>query len=193
MRDPERIRAASPDCVAALLGPGLPGGLVGKLAGTARFAPRLYAAAASRLGDLPQLDPRQSAALALDADGLRVIALRAGAVWHAAAIARIVDGVARRRVMASLGPASYALALKGRDLAPSGGATELPKGDLADAAVADGGCCWAAWSASQPAPVASRLSLLDRDVPSPLDHDVPSRAAHRNFGPAIIAWLLDRA
>jgi len=192
MNDPERIRGASANRVAALLGPGLPSGLVDRLAGMARFTSRLHAAAASRLGDLPQLDLRQSAALALDADGLRGIALRAGAVWHAEALARIVDGAARRRVMASLGPAAYTLALKGRDLAPSGRATELPKGDLAVAAMVDGGCCWAAWSASQPAPVASRLSLLNRDVPSLLDRDVPSQAAHRNFGPAIIAWLLDR-
>jgi hypothetical protein len=185
MNDVERIRAAPTDRVAALLGHGFPGRLVEKLAEMPRFAPRLQAAVASRLGDLPPIDARQIVALALDEDGLRRITLRAGAVWHAAALARLVDGAARRGAIASLGPDAYALALESRALGSSGGSADLPQGDLAGAAAVDGECCWAAWCAMQPAPLKSRLSLLARDV-SPL-------AAHMAFGPAIIGWLLDRA
>ena len=185
MNDVERIRSASSDHVAALLGPGLPSGAVDKLAGMARLAPRLYAAAASRLGELPLLEPRQSTALALDAEGLREITLRAGAVWYAGALARVIDGAMRRGIIGSLGSTAYALALEGYSLSPSDGTTDLPQGDLVEAAIVDGECCWAAWRAVQPTPVATRLSLLGCAV--------TPQERHRNFGPAIVSWLLDRA
>lgn len=184
MNDHDRVRAASADRVAALIGLHFPGPLAERLADTPRFASRFYAAAANRLEDLPTLDARQSVALALDVGGLQAAAIKAGAVWHAAAIARIVDGAARRSVVEAIGPDLYRLALEGYGLAPHGGSTDLLEVDLVEAARREGEGCWAAWRSAQPTPVATRLSLLDSDV-SP-------QATHRDYGPAIVAWLLDR-
>jgi hypothetical protein len=52
MNDAERIRVALANDVAALLGGGLQGELVDKLAASPRFAARLHAAAQRQLGEL---------------------------------------------------------------------------------------------------------------------------------------------
>ena len=184
MNDHDRIRAAPADRVAALIGLAFPTEMADRLAGTARLASRFHEAAASRLGDLPPLNARQSAALALDEQGLRATAAKAGAVWYAGAFARVVDGAARRSIVEAIGLDSYLLALEGRGAAPHHGSDELPAGDLAEAAKREGEGCWAAWRSAQPAPVAARLSLLDC-VASP--HE-----GHRNHGAGIVDWLLDR-
>ena len=129
MNDAERIRMASANDVAALLGGGLQGELVEMLAASPRFAPRLRAAAGRRLGELSAPGPAAVTALALTPAGLSDIVRRAGAVWYAAAIARIVDTSARRRLMASLGPDVYAIALEGRGLAPPAEAVVPPDRD----------------------------------------------------------------
>jgi hypothetical protein len=128
MNDAERIRMASANDVAALLGGGLQGELVEMLAASPRFAPRLHAAAERRLGELRAPKPAV-AALALTPAGLSDIVRRAGAVWHAAAIARVIDTSARRHLMASLGPDVYAIALEGRGLAPPAEAVVPPDRD----------------------------------------------------------------
>ena len=181
MNDAERIRVASANDVAALLGGGLQGELVEMLAASPRFAPRLRAAAQRRLGELSAGEP---AALALTPAGLSDIVRRAGAVWHAAAIARVVDTSGRRHLMASLGSDVYAIALEGRGLAPAEAVVAPDRDDWAAAATSDGACCWSAWRTLQPPAVASRLALLGCNV-------LPARI-HQVFGPAIIDWLLDR-
>ena len=182
MNDAERIRMASANDVAALLGGGLPGELVEMLAASPRFAPRLHAAAQARLGELSAPEP---AALALTPAGLSDIVRRAGAVWHAAAIALVIDTSARRHLMASLGPDVYAIALEGRGLAPPAEAVVAPdQDDWAVAAASHGACCWSAWRTLQRPAVASRLALLGCNV-------LPERI-HEAFGPAIIDRLLDR-
>jgi hypothetical protein len=108
--------------------------------------------------------------------------LRAGAVWHAPAIALVVDASARRRLIASLGPDVYSIALEGRSLAPVDAI--VPPDDWAEAAMRHGASCWSAWCALQPPSVASRLALLGRN-------GLPERI-HEAFGPAIVDWLLDR-
>jgi hypothetical protein len=185
MSDTERIRVASSNDVAALLGGGLQGELVAMLAASPRFAARLHAATERRLGQLSAPAPAAVAALALTPAGLSDIMRRAGIVWHTAAIARIVDASARRRLMASLGPDVYAIALEGRGLAPPAETAVPPDGDdWAAAAMRDGACCWSAWRTLQLPAVASRLALLGCNV-------LPERI-HEAFGPAIIDWLLDR-
>ena len=184
MNDAERIRVASANDVAALLGGGLLGELVEMLAASPRFAPRLHAATQRRLGELRAPKPAV-AALALTPAGLSDMVRRAGAVWHAAAIARVIDTSARRHLMASLGPDVYATALEGRGLAPPAEAVAPPdRGDWAAAAASDGACCWSAWRTLQLPAVASRLALLGCNV-------LPARI-HQAFGPAIVDWLLDR-
>jgi hypothetical protein len=197
MNDAERIRVASANDIAALLGGGLHGDLVEKLTSSPRFAARLHAAARCRLGDLSIAEQKllaeqnlastpAAAALALAPDSLSDIVLRAGAVWHAAAIARVVDTAARRGLMATLGPDVYAIALEGRGLAPAVEPIVPPEGDgWAEAAMRDGARCWSAWRALQPPAVASRLALLGFN-------SVPARI-HTAFGPAIVDRLLDRS
>jgi hypothetical protein len=185
MNDIERIRVASANDVAALLGDGLQGELVEMLAASPRFAARLHAATERHLGELPAPEPAAVAALALAPAGLSDMALRAGAVWYSAAIARIVDTSARRSLVASLGPDVYAIALEGRGLAPPAEAVVPPDGDdWAEAAIREGACCWSAWRRLQLPSVASRLALLGCNV-------LPERI-HEAFGPAIVGWLLVR-
>jgi hypothetical protein len=185
MNDIERIRVASANDLAALFEGGLQGELIEMLAASPRFAPRLHAATERRLGELSAPEPAAVAALALTPAGLSDIVRRAGAVWYAAAIARIVDTSERRHLMASLGPDVYAIAVEGRGLAPLAEAVVAPDADdWAAAAMRDGACCWSAWRTLQLPAVASRLALLGCNV-------LPERI-HEAFGPAIIDWLLDR-
>jgi hypothetical protein len=62
MNDTERIRVASANDVAALLGGGLQVELVEMLAASPRFAPRLRAAAERRLGELSAPEPARQPA-----------------------------------------------------------------------------------------------------------------------------------
>ena len=184
MNDAERIRLASANDVAALLGGGFQGELVDKLAASPRFAARLHAAVQRRLGGLSALEPAAVAALALTPDSLSSIVLRAGAVWHAPAIALVVEASARRRLIASLGSDVYFIALEGRSLAPLEAIVPPDADDWAGAAMRHGASCWSAWCALQRPAVASRLALLGRN-------GLPERV-HEDFGPAIVDWLLDR-
>ncbi len=184
MNDRQRVLAAPADRIAALFGHGFSPGLAADLAASARFETRFADAAVRRLGDLPPLAPDQSAALALAPDDLRDLVLRAGAVFHAAALARVIDGATRRNLTASLGSDVYVAALEGRGLAPPGAPADEPPDDLPAAVSSDGEACWAAWRERQPAPVGSRLVLFGpRAAP---------KAAHKTYGPSIVSWLLDR-
>jgi hypothetical protein len=185
MNDAERIRVASANDIAALLGGGLRGEVIETLAASPRFASRLHASAERQLGELPALGPAAVAALALTPDSLSDVVLRAGAVCHATAIALVVDTSARRSLIASLGPDVYAIALEGRGLAPPTDAVARPSGDAwSGAAMRDGASCWSAWRALQPPSIASRLALLGRHVLRERVHDT--------FGPAIVDWVLGR-
>lgn len=183
MKDVERLRAAAPGDLAAVLGRGVPADLAGILAGSHRFADRLVEAAAGRIEDPDSLDPRQAAVLALAPAAVRGLVRRAGAVWHARALARVVDGAALRDLAAALGPGTYAVALEERGLAPPAEANPAFTGDLIEAVSADGAACWGAWVARQPRPVAVRLALLGGGA--------PPGAAHAAFGPPIVDRLLD--
>jgi hypothetical protein len=185
MNDAGRIRAASANNIAALLGGNLQADLVEKLIASPRFAARLNICAERQLGELSAPNPAAIAALALAPDGLSDVVLRAGAIWLAAGIARIVDASARRGLIASLGSDVYEIALEARGLSPSADAVVPPNGDdWAGAAMRDGTSCWSAWRALQLPSVASRLSLLGHNVlPAPI---------YETFGPAIVDWLLGR-
>lgn len=184
MNDLQRVGTASPERTADLLGHGVSATLVEKLTGAPRLQGRLAALLVSRLGDLGRLDDRQVSVLAMTPDALRELAVRAGAVWNAGAVARIIDGATRRALTARLGDDAYGLALSGRRLAPPDGPVDLTFAAIADAAPIEGAACLAAWCDIQPSPIAARLTLVGPKA-APM-------AGHRTWGPAIIDWLLDR-
>jgi hypothetical protein len=176
------VRAASHERLASVLGYGVSADLVGRLAQSSRLRMRLTSLIASRMGKIGELDREQARILAMSPDQLTDLSMRAGAVWHAAAILRIVDGVSRRILVARLGEKNYQLGLAFRSLQPPGTTLDRAPGEIAQAVPADGAACLAAWCESQPPAVAGRLRLT-RPAASP-------EPAHLTWGPPIIAGLL---
>lgn len=182
MNDLLRLRAAPHDRVAALIGYGVSPALVARLVRLPRIEAKLAALLTTRWGPLGPLDPGRSAILAMGDDDLLALASRAGVVWHAGAIARVIDGPSRQELVDRLGPGDYDLALAGLHLARS---VEAPAGAVSPEAIAaDGSACLAAWCDAQPPAIADRLRLI-RPAASPA-------AVHHATGPAIVAWLLER-
>ena len=103
---------AAPAAMASLLGHGISVGLVERMLGASSIRERLDRALLERLGAAPdQLTPAQACVAALDEAGLTHLALRAGAVWHAATIARVYEGEAVRALVERIGPEFRATAL----------------------------------------------------------------------------------
>lgn len=182
MNDLSRVRAAAPDRIADVLGHGVSPALIGRLVRLQRIEARLAALVAARWGPLGPLDPAQAAILAMDEDELVALASEAGAVWHAGAVARVIDGSSREALIGSLSAHGYDLALAGVHLAsPS---SEDPGAVLPESIAADGAACLAAWCDAQPPAIAGRLRLV-RPAASP-------KSVHAAAGPAIVAWLIER-
>ena len=184
MTDPILLRTASPERLAAVLGPGVPAAVVARLVQSPRLQTRLTALMVSRLGELGPVTPSQAKALALMPDALVALSRRAGAVWHAGALARTIDGPGRRSLAAAIGEDDYGTALAGLFLAPPAEVLHHPSVDLIGMIATDGAACLAAWCGKQPATVAGRLNLSRPDA--------QAGAAHDRFGPKSVAWLLER-
>lgn len=189
MIDLTLLRNAHHDRIAALLQHGVSTALVGRLIHSERLQMRLAEFVSAQLGELDALDGTQAAVLAMSPDAMADLAMRAGAIWHARAIARIIDGPSRRALLALLGEDRYRLALEGLDLvgldlaAPATDIDRTPE-TIAKSVEADGAACLAAWCEAQPPRIANRLALL-RPAGSPA-------TIHKASGPVIIAWLLER-
>lgn len=181
MNDLGRLQAAPHDRVAALIGHGVSPGLVARLVRLPRIEAKLAALLTTRWGSLGPLDHGQSAVLAMGDDDLGALASRAGVVWHAGAIARVIDGASRQDLVERLGPGGYELAMAGLRLARP---VETDAVASPDMIAADGSACLAAWCDAQPPAIADRLRLI-RPAASPA-------SVHHASGPAIVAWLLER-
>jgi YOP proteins translocation protein K (YscK) len=181
--DLDLLRHAPQSRIAALLGHGVSQAFIDRLRGTPRLNARLAALIAEQLGEVGDLTMEQRTALALGPEAMAGLAVQAGAVWHAGAIARIIDGAARRMLIGLLGEDTYRLALDGLPLAAAEVPDQSPEA-IADAAPGDGAACFAAWCDTQPLAVAGRLALA-----RPIAAVTP---AHRASGPAVIDWLLGR-
>ena len=96
---------ANPAAVASLLGHGITPGLVERMAAAPATRERLDGELCARLGPLPaELTPAQATVAGLDPQGLTHLVLRAGAAWHAAAIAKVTDGPTVRALVERIGP-----------------------------------------------------------------------------------------
>ncbi len=184
MRDLRLLDAAPHDRIALLLGFGVSPALVTRLVRSPRLQARLAPVVVSRLGALAVPDKWQAAALAMLPDELHDLANRTGAVWHAGAIARIIDGPSRRTLVGALGENTYELALAGIALAQPVGYPAPSPASLVEAVAADGAASLAAWCEAQPPSIAARLRLMRPDV--------SFDATHAKTGPGIVAWLLGR-
>ncbi len=162
-RDEARLGSASDEALGALVA--LPASLVLRLRRCPRTAPGLDAILHRRLaGLLDLLGAAQERVLGLDDEGLRRLALCAGAVRHARSVLHLLDGGALRAFVAALGPEPRAAALRWHDLA--GGEVAAPGDGPIEMLVArDGWRCLHAWCEAQPAALARRLALsLPPDV-----------------------------
>ena len=194
--------SAAPAAVAALLGHGVTAELALQCKNDAALRPLLDAALRERLGEVPaELTPVQRSVAGLDTRGLERLALLTGCLWHAEAIAAIVEGGAVRALADRIGPDLRRLVLSKRarfdDAQPGharpehvpplragsedSGAVAQPE-LLAAAAAVDGMACLVAWCGAQVPALGARVLLhLPPDVqPTPL---------HRERGP----HLVDRA
>jgi hypothetical protein len=178
------LQAAPHDRLAFVLGYGVSAALVDRLAQLTRLQARMTELISSRLGDLGDLNREHAKVLAMAPDELMDLSIRAGVVWHAGVIARIIDGVSQRALVVLLGERNYGLALAclcSQPPLPDNTFDRGPK-DIAKAVSVDGAACLAAWCESQPRAVSGRLRLI-RPAASP-------EAAHETLGPQIITRLL---
>jgi len=176
-----------PARVAALLGHGVSEALASRLLASDRLAARVLGVVETRLGELPALDSTQARALAMDADAIAELRLRAGAVWCGNAIAAVVGGPAVRELNAAIGEGLRLLALRGRALAQPVGIAS-PEA-IAAALPGVGAGCLAAWCACQPAPLAARMAMRAPPGTWPAGQAEPAGEAG---GAAIVAWLLEQ-
>lgn len=178
---------AAPAALASLLGCGVPPSLVERMLAAPSARERLDAELRDRLGALPpELTPAQARIAALDQAGLLHLTLRAGAVWHAAEIAKAYDGEAVRALVERIGPefrvtALAALAAHPRVAAMAGVPGPTLEG-LPAAIARDGTACTVAWCEAQPRAVGWRILLRLRvnGRPGP---------QHGELGPAIVERL----
>lgn len=155
--DTARLRDATDLALGALLS--LPAPLVPRLRACARTAAGLEAAGLARLGTPAATGAVQGRVLGLDRAGVARLALCAGAVWHARAVLRLLDGAALRAFVAEAGEAPRAAALRWHAMA--GGADT--DGPLGAAVARDGWRCLRAWCEAQPAAVSRRVALCMPD------------------------------
>lgn len=167
--------------------------LLGRMLAVPRLAAACRRVMDKRLGPLPA-SLEATAMVASHMDGLALLGLaqRAGAVWHARAVLRVIDGEAVRALVQVIGPAPRLVAIRHSALAP---ADPLPEADavgdgppaparLGVLMAADGLCCLHAWCAAQCSALGERILL--RLPPA----SVAVTAAHRLHGPAILDALL---
>lgn len=139
--------------------------LIARLRGCERTLPGLEQAAARRLGTLSaELTPVQERILGLDADGLQDLASRSGAVRHAQAVLRLVDGTTLRRFVAAAGPAARDSAMHWHALV-TGHAAPPYEDALEDAVLRDGWICLRSWCEAQPSAVGMRVLMLLPSTP----------------------------
>ena len=173
----------NPAAMASLLGHGIPAGLVERMMAAPSSRTRLDGELRGRLGTLPDdVTAAQSHLLLLDPAGLVHLALRAGAIWHAGAIARVHDGATVRALVERIGPEFREVALA--DLAdhPRVAAAE-PSGiglDGMPVAIArDGTACLIAWCEGQPRAIGWRVLMRLRMTGQPTSQ-------HAELGPSIV-------
>lgn len=176
----------TPAAIASLLGHGIPPNLVERMLTTSHVRARLDAELCERLGELPaELTPAQAGVASLDPTGLLHLALRSGAVWHAATIARAHDGATVRALVERIGPdfREAALAdLAAHPRAASAGALDPSLDDMPAAIARDGTACMVAWCEAQPRAVGWRVLLRLRTGGRP-------GPRHAELGPAIVERL----
>lgn len=160
--------------------------LVSSILNNPRLADRCAELIDGRLGPVSPsaISAPQAHALSLDSSGLTLLSRRAGAIWHASTISRLVDGVLVRSLVAMIGAELRQVALDNLALAPA-----IPEGisieTMQQSIARDGIFCVSTWCAIQPAAVGTRIALR-------LPGDVKPQALHHEFGPAIIDALLTR-
>lgn len=100
----------------------------------------------------------------MDRDALRALSLRAGAVRHARAVLRVIDGAALRDLVSAIGADARADALRWHSLdpeAPQAG-DAMPLGERVGHA---GQRCLHGWCDLQPPAIGARVRLLLPDAP----------------------------
>jgi hypothetical protein len=163
------------------MGHGVSTDLVARMSGNERVLARCIDLLDDRLGPFVP-SRRQAIALSLDRSGLATLAHQAGVIWHAATIARLIDGAAVRNLVAAIGPELRLLAIRNVALAPP--MEQTPSADIRLEMIhLAGQCCLAAWCAKQPSAIGKRIALRLPDRAEPED-------AHHAFGPPIIDCLL---
>lgn len=165
------------------MGHGVSADLVDRMFGNERVLARCIGLLDDRLGPFVP-SRRQAIALWLDRPRLATLAYQAGVIWHAAAIARLIDGAAVRNLVAAIGPELRLFAIQNVALAPP--MEQTPSGDiLLEVVDLAGQRCLGAWCARQPSAIGKRIALRLPDHAAPED-------AHHAFGPPIIDSLLIR-
>lgn len=182
MTDVSLLETVPHDRLASLLACGVSAALAGQLAQSPRFRNRVAGLISSRLGDIGDLNREQARALAMQPRELTDLAFRAGVVWHAGVIVRVIDRVARELLIARLGERNYELAIACIGWQPRVALPDRAPEDIAKAIPIDGAACLAAWCESQPRAVSGRLRLI-RPSASP-------ELAHETWGAQIVARLL---
>jgi hypothetical protein len=182
MTDEELLQSGHPGGIASMLGCGVSAPLVSWIAQSPRFRARMAGVVAARLNEVGSVSREQAKVLAMQPDELIDLANRAGSVWHAGSIVRIIDGPSRRLLVELLGETNHASALANAGLQPPGLAVDRRSEEIAKAVPVDGVACLAAWCEAQPMAVSTRLRLI-RPAASP-EH------IHATWGPPIIARLL---
>jgi hypothetical protein len=183
LSNPTLMQSVPHDRIAALLGHGVSATLVARLVSAPRLQIRLAAMISAQLGEIEGLDEDQASVLAMTPEAIADLSTRAGLVWHAGSVARVIDAVSRRALVAALGENNYVLALDGIAMAAPATLAPSPK-TIEDAIRVDGPACLTAWCETQPPGIASRLALL---LPP-----ASTTSAHKAAGPAIVAWVLRR-
>jgi len=161
------LSSALPARVAPLLAPGLRPATAARLIAAPALAAPLSRWLAEQLGrgDLATLEAADRGLALATADVLAAVALRAGAVWHAAAVCRLVHGPALAAFLEACGAEARAAAIRHRNLAMPDAAVVA---DLPHAVQHDGAAALAAWLAVLPDWAASRVRLRwAGDVPPP--------------------------
>lgn len=155
--------------------PGLPGPVLAGLADSGRVHARLRAVweGATACPDLPPVVPALACA---PVPQLCAMAQRAGAVWHARAICRVVQAPERAALAAEVGGGALAFARAHREAAV---ATRVPP-ELGAAIRADGLACLHAWAMQLHPGIAARLALRLPEMAGTLD------PAHHAHGPGLI-------
>ena len=170
-----------PRRLAEWLGHGVTAGLLARFMEYPRLQARCIRLIDGRVGQAAA-SAVQEVALSLDGLCLAALAHRSGAVWHAIAILRPIEGAAVRGLIGVLGPGLRRLALAHAGLAPN-----LPEPTPLQAlpqAIADDGLrCLIAWCDAQPGAVGLRVALRLNSYATP-------GASHRQAGPAIVEALL---